>query len=247
MQVDISICSNERDLKISYGMYNLGKERETARTSVKYIYTDLNDIQRSFIRLGFHLNEFERCKYYEDFGFLSLSEFASANLGMDKSAVSRCISVFKNFAKRNGQYNDGSLTMFIDDKYSGYSYSQLCEMVSIPENERTKIKPDMTIKDIRDFKKKIKNKCFTETDNVSQVATSQPEKCDNSKVCNIHGAALQSFIRSCNCKKNIVLNIFDCDGKPISKFNNVWVELVFQKLDSEPVIYLRTFSKENDN
>ena len=40
MQGDISISSKEQDLKINHGMYNVREERELARTSVKYIFTD---------------------------------------------------------------------------------------------------------------------------------------------------------------------------------------------------------------
>lgn len=51
MQGDISISSKEQDLKINYGMYNVREERELARTSVKYIFTDCHDIQRSYLKI----------------------------------------------------------------------------------------------------------------------------------------------------------------------------------------------------
>ena len=69
-------------------MLNLREERELARASVKYILTDMSDIRRSFIRLGFHLYEFERMHYYEDFGYTSIVEFAEKNLGLSKTQVS---------------------------------------------------------------------------------------------------------------------------------------------------------------
>lgn len=94
MQNGVSICTNDKDLNIKYGLINYWPERELARSSVRYILTDLNDIRMNYIRLGFHLHEFDRMKYYQDFGYCSLIEFCDVNLGIDKSAVSRCISVF---------------------------------------------------------------------------------------------------------------------------------------------------------
>ena len=167
MQAGVNISTNENTLEVKYGMYELGPEREGARTSLKYIYSDVNDIKTYYIRLGFHLDEFERCKYYEDFGFLTMAEFCEVNLGMDKSAVSRCINVFKEFCKRN--YNDygiGTCTMYIDDKWSAYSYSQLCEMLPLDDETRRQVTSDMSVKKIRELKKK-------KTAEPPTVATSQ--------------------------------------------------------------------------
>lgn len=62
--------------------------------SYDFIARDLNDIKRSYFRLGFHLNEFDRCKYYQQFGYTCLSDFALCNWGLEPSFVSRCIAVF---------------------------------------------------------------------------------------------------------------------------------------------------------
>ena len=66
MQNNITVATNEKDLNVTYGMINFHPEREQARTSLKYILSDVNDIRKSYIRLGFHLHEFDRLKYYED-------------------------------------------------------------------------------------------------------------------------------------------------------------------------------------
>lgn len=170
MQNNITVATNEKDLNVTYGMINFHPEREQARTSLKYILTDVNDIRKSYIRLGFHLHEFDRLKYYEDFGYATLAEFCEVNLGLDKSAVSRCISVFWEFAKINDNITQ-SRSMFLDEKYENFSYSQLCEMVSMTADQRKLVKPEMTIKQIRELKKK-KNV----SQDVSPVATSQPKE-----------------------------------------------------------------------
>lgn len=81
MNDDVSLTSNEHDLRIVYGPDFFPDDsgefcsRETALGGVKYIFTDISDIKRSFFRLGFHLYEFDRLRYYEDFGFSSLAGF----------------------------------------------------------------------------------------------------------------------------------------------------------------------------
>lgn len=92
----VDIYTNEGNLNIKYGLYDLREERESARSSLKYIYADMYDIKRSYFRLGFHLNEFRNCEYYKDFGFPSFEEFCEANFEMDKGAVSRLYKCFFN-------------------------------------------------------------------------------------------------------------------------------------------------------
>lgn len=212
MQNNVDLTTREDDLKIKYGMIDFGVEREMARTSAKYILTDVNDIRRTYIRLGFHLAEFERCEYYKDFGYTSLAEFCDVNIGMDKSAVSRCIAVFKEFAYRN---NNGTRNMSIDDRYSEYSYSQLCEMVSMDDDTRRSVKPSMTIKQIRELKKELKT---GKKESYESVATSQQDRFCINNFCNYKGAVLQNWIKNLPCDDVKFLSLFDENGKEIHKY-----------------------------
>ena len=145
---------NDSDVKVVYGEYVAKgyKAKELALASHGYIANDVRDIKTSYIRLGFHLRESQKNLYYEDFGFISLADYADANFGLDKSALSRCMKVFERFSLRQG----GVCKMFLDDRYKDYSYSQLCEMVSIDDGHLQKIKPSMTVKEIRELKRKVR-------------------------------------------------------------------------------------------
>lgn len=175
---------NDSDLKVVYGEYVAKgyKAKELALASHGYIANDVRDIKNLYIRLGFHLRESEVNLFYKDFGFFSLADYAYANFGLDKSALSRCMKVFKRFALRQG----GVRKMFIDDRYKDYSYSQLCEMVSMDDGQLWKIKPSMTVKEIRELKQQAKKKNgagAAEVEHVIQkgsVATSQPPDPDGS-------------------------------------------------------------------
>ena len=118
------------------------------------------DIKQSYFKLGFHLNEFKECKYYEDFGYLTFEEFCENNFDLDKSAISRCINVFlmtnaSKEVKYIGNYESRGCESKMSEKYQGYSYSQLCEMLPLDDKQRSQVKPDMTIKQIREMKNQI--------------------------------------------------------------------------------------------
>lgn len=154
---EVTMCTRESDINVKYGLFDLREEREMARSSLKYIYADMTDIKWSYFKLGFHLHEFRQCKYYEDFGFTSFEEFCEANFELDKGAVSRCINVFLMASAYNDKvYVMGTEThgcaMEISDKFKAYNYSQLCEMLPLSDKQRNKIKPEMTIKQIREIK-----------------------------------------------------------------------------------------------
>lgn len=158
MQDNVDIGTCEKDLCIIYGTQDRKrlselqeKERELARSSFKYLATDVLDIKNSYIRLGFHLSECKSLGYYSDFGFDSLEEFVAVNFGLDKSALSRCLNVYYKFSF----CQSGHSKMCIDDKYSAYSYSQLCEMVSMDDAHLREVKPEMTVKELRELKKRV--------------------------------------------------------------------------------------------
>lgn len=142
---------DENNIQVFYGMYGLREEREAARHSLRYILGDFDDIKTSYFRLGFHLDEFIRCKYYEDFGYLSFKEFALKNIPLDYSSINRCISVFNMSCEWNGHIKSNRM----NDKYKNFSYSQLVEMVSMDSSLRDKISSDMSVRDIRDIKRNV--------------------------------------------------------------------------------------------
>ena len=160
MLENVSVLTSEKDIDVKYGMIDFGPEREMARASLKYIYTDMCNIKQSYFKLGFHLNEFKECKYYEDFGYASFEEFCEHNFDLDKSAISRCINVFLMTTSQGEEtYYAGTISKGcasqMSDKYKDYSYSQLCEMLPLDDKQREQVKPDMTIKQIREMKNQI--------------------------------------------------------------------------------------------
>lgn len=241
MQNNVSMITSEKDLDIKYGMCDPCPEREAARGSVKYILADMNDIRKSFIRLGFHLAEMLRYEYYKDFGFPNIEEFAEANLGMDKSNVYRYIRVYENFAAISDSCCSGALIstppkMFLSDRWKDFSFSQLVEMCNMSPSQRVLCRPDMTIKQLREIKKTVKgftnaveardivqriSKGVTAADLKEELKVATSPRKDRSKEFSfdycfgLHGAARSSYVKSRKSVGEVSVFIYDSEGKLI--------------------------------
>ncbi|CDD66878.1 putative uncharacterized protein [Firmicutes bacterium CAG:882] len=161
---------------VVYGLINYGNQEisENAKGALKYIKSDIADIKRRYIALGFHLEEFDRYYYYKEFGFSSLADFVQANFGIEHSGLSRILSVYNRFCSRNGA--DG--TIFVDDRFQAYSYSQLVEMVKLSNAQIDKdIQPTMTVKDIRNYVKNKKKCDVAQNKKVEEKVLTKQEKC----------------------------------------------------------------------
>ena len=138
---------------IKYGLYPFTEDtRDVAMKHYEYIQSDVGDLKKNYIRLAFHLYEFQQYQYYRDFHYDNFYDFVFENFGLKQSSVSRIFAVWNRFAEKNGDTS----TMYLNDAYKEYNYSQLVEMVTLADSEVRKISPDMTVKQIREFKKKNK-------------------------------------------------------------------------------------------
>ncbi len=260
MQDNVCIDTREKDIEVKYGMYNLGPEREAARGSLKYILADMNNIRKSFIRLGFHLAEMLHNKYYEDFGYCTIEEFAEVNLGMDKSNVYRYIRVYEQFAAVSEPTFSNGLSstppkMFLDERWKDYSFSQLVEMCSMSDNQRRACNPGMTIRQIREVKKTVAKKVDWAALNGSSSSQSghdagkvamSPQK-DKSKdfsfdyCTGLYGAARSAYVKSRKSVGDVSVFIYDSDGRLVDAeppITNSMMDLLYCK-DGEYVFRLK--------
>lgn len=137
------------NLAIKYGETRAIKISESAICLYRNINDALMDLKGSYVKLGYYLHECDRRLFYVDFGYINMYEFALANFGLSKSSVSRCVSVARNFCKKE----KGRITCELDDKYKGFSYSQLTEMLPLVDTKQLEVvKPEMTVKEIRSLK-----------------------------------------------------------------------------------------------
>lgn len=86
--------------------------------------------------------------------------------GLDKTQVSRLMNIVDEFG-------DG-LRCF-KKKWEKFGYSQLCELLPLSDEERKPVKPDWTIKKIREYKKSLSDKPQEETDEQTPEADEPPK------------------------------------------------------------------------
>lgn len=164
----------ENELVIKLGMINFGSEivgkEEFARSSFQYILNDVNDLKERYIKLGFHLEEFNRCEYYKVFGFATFQEFCTENMPISYKTCMQCVQVFNNFA----QQGTTCKKMYIAEEYKDFSFSQLVEMLPIDSRRREIIKPDWSVEKIRRYKKGCKEQ--DKTSNEKEREASEPSQ-----------------------------------------------------------------------
>ena len=83
--------------------------------------------------------------------------------------------------------------MFLDDKYKEYSYSQLSEMLQMNDKQIAQIKPEMTVKEIRELKKSWKENEKSSCDVVTKKC-----RLDSSYVCCIENVQKKHFLKRGN-------------------------------------------------
>lgn len=154
------------DIKLGEDAFGLGDVSEDAFQCLDAIESNIRHIKDRYIELGFHLRQMREWMYYIEMGYSDFYECVEANFHLDKSAASRCIGVWEEFADQREKR--------VLDEYAGYSYSQLVEMLPLEKSQRKKVTVDMSVAQIRAYKKSLKapkDKPEKET-----VATSQQKE-----------------------------------------------------------------------
>lgn len=109
----------------------------------------LQETKENFIVIGYRLKQLRDTEAYKQMGYSSITEMAQKEYGLNPTATSR-------FIKINNKYSVGGNSMELDQRYESYSYSVLCEMLTMTEEEAEKITADMTVQEVREQKKELK-------------------------------------------------------------------------------------------
>lgn len=106
------------------------------------IKTGLIRITQSFVEVGYELKQIRDNELYKLDGYGSITEFAKAEYNLEQWDTSRFIAI-------NDKYADGSR---LQDKYEGYKYGILTEMLSLSEDELQLVTLQTTRAEIRELK-----------------------------------------------------------------------------------------------
>lgn len=112
----------------------------------KQIRENLGGIVRNFVKTGWHLSRIDRSGAYKLKGYYSVTEYARETFGMAPDGVSRFIHVYEKYSIQGD-------TPELREEYRDFNFSQLTEMLQLPEEDHTMIRPETKREDIRALKK----------------------------------------------------------------------------------------------
>lgn len=110
------------------------------------IRENLGGIVKNFVRTGWHLSRIDRSGAYKLKGYSSITEYARETFGMTPDGVSRFIHVYEKYSVQGD-------TPELREEYRDFKFSQLTEMLQLPEDDHAMIRPETKREDIRALKK----------------------------------------------------------------------------------------------
>ena len=119
----------------------------TAESVSRIIKSDMTNVARQCVSIGFHLKAARDRELYKDAGYSTLWEYAADQFGLSMSSASRYITI-------NDRFSVGGNTPMLMEEYRNFSKSQLQEMISLSPEQAKKVTEKTTVKQIREMKPK---------------------------------------------------------------------------------------------
>lgn len=110
--------------------------------------TELSKTAEGFVRIGYLLKVARDTDVLAQSPYQTVTEFARAEYGIDKTMVSRFISINDRFSE--GGYSDQLL-----EQYKGYGYAKLTLMLSLPDEINQELSPAYSKADIQAIKDEV--------------------------------------------------------------------------------------------
>ncbi|MFQ9257061.1 MAG: hypothetical protein ACLR4L_06850 [Gallintestinimicrobium sp.] len=105
-------------------------------------------VEEEFVQIGYYLKIARDTHVLQESGYKSVTDFAAAEYGLDKSAVSRFIAINDRFAEDG--YSDR-----LKDQYRGMGRAKLSVMLLLPEEITEELTPDYSKSDIQKIKDEV--------------------------------------------------------------------------------------------
>lgn len=124
------------------------EQRKTYSEFKTALDTEMNKAAESFVKIGYLLKIARDTDILAESGYNSLTEFAQAEYNLDKSQVSRFIAINDNYSVDG--YSDRLRT-----EYTGYGYSKLAMMLTLPAAVVAELTPSYSKSDIQALKEEV--------------------------------------------------------------------------------------------
>lgn len=121
----------------------------TYKTFKQNLDNELNRAAEGFVKIGYLLKlARDNPHILAGSGYTNINEMANKEYGIDKTVVSRWISI-------NDEFSEGGYSDRLKSEYQGYGYSKLAVMLNIPETIREELSPAFTKSEIQTIKDEI--------------------------------------------------------------------------------------------
>lgn len=110
------------------------------------ILESIANMTREFVAVGYYLKYVRDHEMYLADGYASIWEFAEDLYGIQRSTCSRWMAINDRFSVQGN-------SPVLDERYRQYGKSQLQEMLYLDDKQIEEVKPEMTVKEIREIRK----------------------------------------------------------------------------------------------
>lgn len=110
------------------------------------ILESIANMTREFVAVGYYLKYVRDHEMYLADGYASIWEFAEDLYGIQRSTCSRWMAINDRFSVQGN-------SPVLDERYRQYGKSQLQEMLYLDDKRIEEVKPEMTVKEIREIRK----------------------------------------------------------------------------------------------
>lgn len=109
---------------------------------------ELQKTTESFVRIGYLLKIARDTDILQGSGYKSVNDFARAEYNIDKTLVSRFISI-------NDRFSEGGNSDRLKEQYRGFGYAKLAIMLQLPDAVNEEITPAFSKADIQSIKDEV--------------------------------------------------------------------------------------------
>lgn len=110
--------------------------------------TELQQSAESFVRIGYMLKLARDTDILTGSGYNSVNEFARAEYNIDKTMVSRFISI-------NDRFSEGGNSDRLQEQYRGFGYAKLSIMLQLPDAVNAEITPAFSKAEVQALKDEV--------------------------------------------------------------------------------------------
>lgn len=112
---------------------------------LKNVKQDLENIKKNYLSLGFHLKEIKEYGWYKHkYSSENFDKYCKDEFGLSKSTALRLIQINERFCISD--------SCDLKEEFKNFSQSQLTEILPLSDYDIQYVRPDMTIKEIRQLK-----------------------------------------------------------------------------------------------